>query len=155
MDEASEGNYMHHLYIIFLLLLAGLGVSVQGTMNGGLGKIIGPPQAAFFSFLVGTSSLLVLLLFIGKGNFSAIGNAPKWQLLGGFLGAFYVIMLAFAVPRIGIGLSTVTVVVSQILASMVIDHFGWFNSTQVVFNSQRIIGAILLIAGMVCIYRGT
>ena len=58
------------------------------------------------------------------------------------------IMLAFAVPRIGIGLSTVTVVVSQILASMVIDHFGWFNSTQVVFNSPRIIGAILLIAGM-------
>lgn len=146
---------MHNLFILLLLLLAGFGVSVQGTMNGGLGKIIGTTQAAFFSFLVGTGTLLIFLLFIGKGNFSLIGSAPKWQLLGGFLGAFYVTMLAFAVPKIGIGLSTVTVVVSQILTSMVIDHFGWFNSSQVVLNSQRIIGAVLLIAGMICIYRGT
>lgn len=59
------------------------------------------------------------------------------------------------IPKIGIGLSTVIVVVSQIIMSLVIDHFGWFHSTQVLVNPQRLIGAILLVAGMIFIYRGT
>ena len=146
---------MDKLLIFMLLMLAGFGVSVQGTMNGGLGKTIGTTQAAFFSFLVGTCTLGIILLFIGKGNFSAIGSVPRWQLLGGFLGAFYVSIAAFAVPKIGIGLSTVAVVVSQILTSMVIDHFGWFHSVQVTMNTQRILGALLLIMGLIFIYRGT
>lgn len=153
--KTSEVNQMQNFLIVLLLLIAGFGVSVQGTMNGGLGKTIGTTQAAFFSFLVGTLTLLFILLFVGKGNFAAIGSVPKWQLLGGFLGAFYVTVLAFSVPKIGIGLSTVTVVVSQILASLIIDHFGWFHSTQVVFNTQRMIGATLLIVGLIFIYRGT
>lgn len=146
---------MDKFLILLLLLLAGLGVSVQGTMNGGLGKAIGTTQAALFSFLVGTCTLAILLLFVGKGNFSAIGSVPRWQLLGGFLGAFYVTVLAFSVPKIGIGLATITVVVSQILTSMVIDHFGWFHSVQVTMNTQRMLGAVLLILGLIFIYRGT
>jgi len=146
---------MKNLFTILLLLLAGFGVSVQGTINGGLGKNIGSIQAAFVSFLVGLFSLSILLLFVGKGNISAIGTVPRWQLTGGLLGAFYVVVLAFSVPRIGIALSIVTVVVSQILASLMIDHFGWFDSVQVAINSQRLFGALLLIVGLIFIYRGT
>ena len=87
MDEASEGNYMHHLYIIFLLLLAGLGVSVQGTMNGGLGKIIGPPQAAFFLFWWGQVVCLFFFYLSGKAISQRLemlqsGNywAASWEL---------------------------------------------------------------------------
>lgn len=146
---------MKNIFFLFILLLSGFGLSIQGSINGTLGKTTGAIQAAFFSFLVGSVSLFFVLLFTGKGNLFSVWNVPKWQLIGGVLGAIYITVLALAVPKIGIGLAIISVVIGQIIMSMVIDHFGWFNGTQVLFNYQRLIGVILLIAGLIFIYRGS
>jgi transporter family-2 protein len=148
-------DHMKNIWVLLLLFLSGFGLSIQGSINGILGKTTGAIQAAFISFLVGILSLFTVLLFIGKGNLFTVWNVPKWQLIGGVLGAIYVTVLAIAVPKIGIGLSVVSVVIGQILMSMVVDHYGWFNSTQVLFNYQRLIGVTLLIAGLIFINRGT
>lgn len=146
---------MDKIFYLLILLLSGFGLGIQGSVNGALGKTTGALQAAFISFLIGSMSLFIVLLVMGKGNLSAVFHVPKWQLIGGFLGAFYVTMLAFAVPKIGIGLAIVSVVIGQLLMSLVIDHFGLFQSTQILLNSQRVIGFLLLVAGMIFIYRGT
>ncbi|SHE51163.1 transporter family-2 protein [Seinonella peptonophila] len=146
---------MKNIFILILLLLSGFGLSIQGSINGTLGKTVGPIQAAFVSFLVGSFSLLLVLLFIGKGNLWEVIHVPKWQLLGGVIGAIYITVLTIAVPRVGIGIAIVSVIIGQITMSMVIDHFGWFQSTQVMFNQQRLWGIAFLILGLIFIYRSS
>ena len=41
----------------------------------------------------------------------------------------------------------------QGIASMVIDHFGWLNVETVRIDSSRVIGAILLLTGVILIQR--
>jgi transporter family-2 protein len=41
----------------------------------------------------------------------------------------------------------------QLIASMVIDHFGWFNVPVVPINTSRIIGAVLLLFGAILMRR--
>ncbi|MCH5585193.1 DMT family transporter [Shimazuella sp. AN120528] len=146
---------MKNIIIPMLLVLSGFGLSIQGSINGALGRAIGSVQAALVSFVIGTICLFIVVMFMGKGNLYAVVDVPKWQLIGGMLGAIYISVLAFSVPRVGIGLALVCVVIGQIIMSMVIDHFGLFQSTQVLFNTPRLIGVLLLISGMICIYKGT
>lgn len=37
----------------------------------------------------------------------------------------------------------------QLIASMVIDHFGWFNVPVLPINTSRIIGSVLLLFGAI------
>ncbi len=92
------------LKIIFplLALIGGMALATQGQINGGLGKKSRCFEGSFISFSVGTLALLFILLFFGTGNISALSTVPKWQLTGGLLGAFYVIVKVIVVPKIGV-----------------------------------------------------
>ncbi|RUL45659.1 DMT family transporter [Lysinibacillus antri] len=111
-----------------LALIAGMAVVVQGQINGGLGRKIGVIEGAFFSFALGTLVLLLILIFLGNGQISAINTVPKWQLLGGILGVFFVIVQVLVVPKIGVSTTLLAVIVGQIILSVTIDHFGLFGA---------------------------
>jgi transporter family-2 protein len=138
-----------------MMLLSGLGLSVQSGINGELGKRLGSVEGAFFSFFIGTVALTLFMLFFGKGNILEVFRVPKWQLIGGLLGAAYITAMVVAVPKLGVGLSVVTVIVGQILSSLVIDHFGWFGKEPIPLDWNRGIGVILLLAGLCFIFRGS
>ncbi|EPR29920.1 putative membrane spanning protein [Geobacillus sp. WSUCF1] len=87
---------------MLLALTAGMAVSVQAGVNGGLGKRIGVLEGAFVSFLIGTIVLFLVQLFFGKGELLAMFSTPKWQLTGGILGAFYVFVMVLIVPKVGV-----------------------------------------------------
>jgi len=137
------------------MFLSGLALSVQSGVNGELGKRLGSWEGAFFSFFIGTVALTLFLLFFGKGNLLEVFRVPKWQLTGGLLGAAYITAMVIAVPKLGVGMSVVTVIVGQIISSLVIDHFGWFGRAAIPFDWNRAIGVILLLAGLGFIFRGS
>jgi transporter family-2 protein len=133
--------------ILFPLLavIGGMTIAVQGQINGGLGKKVGVIEGAFISFAVGTLALLFILLFFGKGNISLIGTVPKWQLLGGLLGAFFVVVQVLVVPKIGVTTTLIAVVAGQILLGAVIDHFGLFGGNRIPVDKQKIVAIMLLL----------
>jgi bacterial/archaeal transporter family-2 protein len=133
--------------ILFPLLavIGGMSIAVQGQINGGLGKKVGVIEGAFISFAVGTLALLFILLFFGKGNISLIGTVPKWQLLGGLLGAFFVVVQVLVVPKIGVTTTLIAVVAGQILLGAVIDHFGLFGGNRIPIDKQKIVAIMLLL----------
>jgi bacterial/archaeal transporter family-2 protein len=133
--------------ILFPLLavIGGITIAVQGQINGGLGKKVGVIEGAFISFAVGTLALLFILLFFGKGNISLIGTVPKWQLLGGLLGAFFVVVQVLVVPKIGVTTTLMAVVVGQIILGAVIDHFGLFGGNRIPIDKQKIVAIVLLL----------
>jgi bacterial/archaeal transporter family-2 protein len=133
--------------ILFPLLavLGGMAVAIQGQINGGLGKKVGVIEGSFISFAVGTLALLFILLFFGTGNISAIGTVPKWKLIGGLLGAFFVIVQVLVVPKIGVSATLIAVIVGQIILGAVIDHFGLFGGNRILIDKQKTIAIVLLL----------
>ncbi|TBL80422.1 DMT family transporter [Paenibacillus thalictri] len=139
---------------ILLFIVAGIGLSSQAAINGGLGKTIGALEATFVSFMVGTIVLFLMILFFGKGNVLQVFTVPKWQLVGGLIGAAYIAILTFAVPKIGVGVSIISVICGQILMSMLVDHFGWFNTAKFPITGSKVVGLVFLIVALIFLAHG-
>ncbi|MFJ8237804.1 DMT family transporter [Ureibacillus sp. NPDC094379] len=131
-----------------LAVVAGMVMAIQGQVNGGLGKKVGVLEGSFISFSIGTIALLLCLIFFGNGNISAISSVPKWQLTGGLLGAFYVLVMVFVVPKIGVSAALMAVIAGQIILGAIIDHFGFFGGNRFPIDKQKVIAIVLLFAAL-------
>jgi transporter family-2 protein len=145
---------MNKLFFVLLMVVSGWMFGTQSSINGALGKRIGVYESSFFSFLLGTVVLAVIVLVFGKGNLMAITQVPRWQLIGGVLGVFIVTSMIIAVPNIGVASAVFAIMLGQIMISMVIDHFGLFNAPVIHFDLIRLTGVILMMAGLLLIFRG-
>jgi len=134
---------------------AGCLVGMQAPINSRLGREVGSVQAASFSFLVGTAALLLISLFVrgGLGNLSHVGRAPWWALIGGLLGAVYVTVAIVAVRTLGASGLTAVVITGQLAISVAIDRFGLLGVTRQSVGLQRILGLVLLVAGVALVVR--
>ena len=139
-----------------LAVAAGVGVAVQFGVNGQLRRVSGQPiWASFISFVVGTMALLLCLIAVRRAwpSGEQFAHAPWWVWIGGLLGAFYVVVSVVAGPRIGSTALVACVIAGQLAASVVIDHFGWVGYAVHPISPGRIVGAILLLAGVACVLR--
>ncbi len=127
-----------------LAMIGGMALAVQGQINGGLGKKIGVIEGSFVSFAVGTLVLLFILLFFGNGNLLAVGEVPKWQLIGGLLGAFFVMVQIMVVPKIGVSAALIAVIVGQLIFGAIIDHFGLFGGNRYPVDKQKMLAILLM-----------
>ncbi|VEF49103.1 membrane-spanning protein [Bacillus freudenreichii] len=129
-------------------LIAGILLSMEAAIGGALGENIGELEASLFVFAIGAVILVPSALFLQKQKFTIALNRPKWELTGGFLGAFYLVLLLISVNMIGVGVSMVAVIIGQIFISIVIDHFGWIGIPEMRFDRNRLTAAVLLIGAL-------
>lgn len=128
----------------------------QATINSKLGGFVNSPiSAAFISFLVGTVALFVYMLLTGVplSSMAAAKDAPLVVWVGGFLGAFFVTVMVMVVPRIGVALAFSLAIGGQMLATILIDHFGLLGVEQKPINFYRVLGAALITLGVVLIRK--
>jgi transporter family-2 protein len=143
--------------LMFLTLLTGALLPVQAILNTRLGKQTGGAlMGSLLSFTVGLICLLVLNL---ATNASAVVNlkpaivTPWYIWLGGFLGAIFVGYITWVNQQQGLALTFVLVVSGQIFCSLVVDHFGFFGSAVRAITLEKIIGAALIIVGIILIKK--
>lgn len=137
---------------VLLPFIGGIFVSLQGTLNGNLGKKVGTIESSYLSFFTGTMLLTVFVVLFGDGNLLNITEVPTWQLFCAIFGFIFVFVLAFSVPKIGVTATNAAIVIGQLVTSMVVDHFGWFGSNVTPFTMKRFIGILLLLAALYFIY---
>lgn len=139
-----------------LAFAAGLVLTIQVGVNAALRNALGSPaMAALTSFLVGLVGLALYLL-ITRQSFpdrAALSAAPAWAWVGGLLGAFYVATTIIVGPRLGAAALLALSVLGQLLASLVVDHYGWLGFPQHTISAARVIGAVLLFGGVLLIVR--
>jgi bacterial/archaeal transporter family-2 protein len=145
---------MKLLYII-LALFGGMMGGIQAPINGSLGKKIGSFEGAFTSFFIGTLFLTILTLFFGKGQITHLFQVPKWNLLGGLLGAIFVTLVIISVPNVGAALTIFAAIIGQVVISIIIDHFGLFGATKIPMNVHRLLGLCFMLAALFFLYRGS
>ncbi len=142
------------LLLLPLVILAGMGLSVEAGLLGPLGEQVGHLWATLSIFGVGAAILFLLLLFSGPQKGPALTELPRWQLIGGFLGPMYVVVLTLATPHIGIAMTMIAILSGQVGKSVLIDHFGWFGTARKRVNGERWIALALIVAALVLIARG-
>ena len=146
---------MPWLYIL-LVLLAGMGSPVQAGMNAKLNDVMGGPAAATLAnFLIGVVPLLAFLLVRGLTLPSAMvaAQAPWWTWLGGLIGVYFVVVTLLSANQLGAALLIVLLVAGQVMSSLAVDHFGLFGYEVHEINAWRLVGAALVVGGVVLIQQ--
>ena len=138
-----------------LIFLAGAMTAAQPPTNAVLARASGSVIfAAFLSFAVGTLALIAVALATQpRLSIGALREVPWWAWLGGFYGAFFVAAGAFAAPRIGVASLITIAVAGQLLAALLIDHFGGFGMTATPISLGRVMGVLLVVAGVLLVRR--
>jgi len=142
--------------VMGLVILGGLGLTLQAAVNARLRVgVSSPALSALISFLVGAVALLALTLSgaLGRGRLTDLGSLPWWAWVGGLFGAFYVCTAVVAVPRIGTALVIGCAVLGQLVAALTLDTFGWFGVPRIALSAPRLLGAVLLLAGVLLMQR--
>ena len=130
-----------------LVAVAGALVSVQAPMNAALGRGIGSPiAAATISFAVGLALLVLATTLLGEtAALGRVGAVSPWLLLGGGMGAVFVFASLWAVPILGVVTTVALVIMGQLVAALILDHFGAFGLAARDISLTRL-GAVILVA---------
>lgn len=142
-------------FLPLLALAAGTAISIQATMNTKLGVILkssmmGTSIAFLMSFIFTVSAML--LLTRQYPNLSEIKSVPIYLwFTGGALSAFGVGMFYYLIPKMGVGSMMSYALSGQIIIAIIASHFGWFDLPIKPINSVKLIGALVLIVGVLLI----
>lgn len=145
------------LLFLAIAFVAGATSSFQVIVNAQLRTFLTHPmQATWVSFVVGTlvSSVYCLLVRAPLPASDVLTRAPWWVWIGGLLGTLFVWSSIVVSPKIGVAALLCAVVAGQMIASLLIDHFGWLNATPFPANPQRVLGAVLVVIGAVVMATG-
>ena len=82
-----------------------------------------------------------------------IAAAPWWAWTGGLVGGLYIVTTLFFAQPLGAGVFTGVTVTAGILASVVIDHFGWFGFSAHPATLLRVLGAAIMLGGLFLVSR--
>ncbi|HEV2092651.1 MAG TPA: DMT family transporter [Rubrobacter sp.] len=128
---------------------------MQCALNSQLRTFAGGPVAAAASLIVGPVALVTPTLAPNGGlpSFGDASNAPWWVWMGGLLGAFYVFASVILTPRPGAATTVALMVTGQVIASIVIGHFGLFRAAAREATPLRLLGAGLIVAGVYSVQR--
>ncbi|MDT0783427.1 DMT family transporter [Staphylococcus pseudintermedius] len=140
--------------LLILGLVAGVVIPVQTSINSRLSRFTQSSlYASAISFTVGTL-LLVILNFILNPHLltaEAFGHYhfDYYWYVGGLMGVIYLTGNMILLPRIGASLTVVTTITGQILMSVLIDTFGWFNVDVQALHVMKVLGIVLLLIGII------
>ena len=141
-------------YLLLLVpLLVGIGVVIQSGANTQLRYILANPfLAGLISLSVATTTLIIINLAI-RTDFTvlALDNIQRtqwWMWTGGLMGAFFIMSVVLVAPEIGPTRLFGLIIASQLIFSLVVDHYGWMGFAVQPISLKRVIGVVLLIVGV-------
>ncbi len=144
------------LIYIVLALTTGALIPIQASTNATFSKSIGDPLiTGLMVFIIGLVGMFIFVLLL-RTPFPVrqqLVSAPVYSYLGGVVVAVYVVMITILVPRIGVGTSIGLIVTGQIICAVVIDHFGFFGVDVRSVSTTRIVGVLLMIAGVYLVMK--
>ena len=132
-------------------LLAGAFIPLIGILNARVGRALGEPiYATVIVFFVAILIALFISVAFGKSSLTTenLQNLAVFDFGAGLIVAFYVISATVLAPKIGVANFIVMAVSSQILCSLMIDHFGLFRAPVKPISMTQLFGAVMLLIGL-------
>jgi transporter family-2 protein len=142
--------------IYLFILIGGVLQAMGSAMNAQLYKSLQNPWLASlvsFSLIVGFFGCAFAVIHKPLPSAEQIIQMPWWAPLAGLIGAVAVYAGLVLIGKVGAGPYTALNVTAALIASIVIDHFGFLNVQIHQCSPWRVVGAVLMIFGVTLITK--
>ena len=142
-------------YLYLLTVFLGVLLTVHLAMNARVGAAMANPRIgnALFWCIGAITAIGVGLTGWRSGALAPLGGVNPALLTAGAIGATLVFAIAWLIPQIGAGPLTLCLLLGQIVSAMVISHFGWLGSPVQPVTATNLVGALVMIVGVVLATR--
>lgn len=138
--------------ILLVAILAGVAVALQGQFMGTMDRTAGTATSVFITYGIG--GLLATAFFLARGgSLDRAREIPWYAWTAGVLGLVIVGGIGYAAPRIGLSRTIIVTVAAQLLAAMIIDHFGFFGAARRAVDVYRAVGFAVTLGGVWLVVR--
>jgi len=152
-------NIAHTNWLLIpLAICIGAVLPIQGALLSKLGPLLNHPIQATLVSYIGGAVACVLILAVSRSAYPSPGElvAIDWRLYtAGFLGAIFVSGMLYLMPVVGVANMLAAAIVGQLVASILIDHFGLLGGLRISISPSRIFGVLSLFIGLYFIQRKT
>ncbi len=136
---------------VIIALVSGALMSIQGVFNTGVTKQTSVWVASSFVQLTALIVCIIAWFVTGReGTFSSLFQIQdKYMLVGGALGAFITFTVIQSMSSLGPAKAVMLIVTAQLVVAYIIELFGMFGSEKVPFQWRKVIGLVIIIAGII------
>jgi len=142
--------------LLAIVFATGMLIPLQPVINAGVARQVGHPLSAALVSVTITLICIAIATFAVRAPHwgpKLIATVPLWAFFGGLIGAFFIVVGLYAAPRLGIATVMALLVAGQLVAALLIDHFGLFGMIERSVTPWRVLGALLLCTAVVLIRR--
>ncbi|CAM4227310.1 DMT family transporter [Paenibacillus alkaliterrae] len=143
------------LIFLFFALAAGLMIGIHGVINSSGAKAVGlPTMLAFFSIVQAIPALIYI--FIMKPSLGIVGSFSegwKWFLVAGLMAAAIVTVMTLSISKIGALTAFALVILGQIIASAIADHFGLLGIEVKPMSMMKVASIFVIIGGVLLLVK--
>ena len=136
-------------------IIGGTATTVQASINTEARKFFRSPFiVAGLNFTVAWLALAAFIIYSDHRLFipvKEIAAHPPWIWLGGVCAIIIVSMGIFCVPKLGAAGNAMIMNFGQVVTGLVIDQFALFGSEKAHMTFIRLIGAVLVLAGLILV----
>lgn len=133
-------------------LIAGATSPTQASVNARITEDLRSPYITTVVNFISAGIMLALIVLVAEGSLyiplGTIAEQPFWIWLGGPCGTAIVLLNIICLPRLGSARNVMLICFGQIMTGLLVDNFGLFGSLQIPMSVKRLIGALLVIAGI-------
>src|SRR5690349_18353676 len=140
------------LFWFLLVAFGGAALTVQAVWNTRLRSATGSPVLTTMISVLITIVCLALVWASGltpRGSVPPFQSLPKWAWCGGICAAYYLVASLVALPKLGAAAVFCLVIAGQMIAAILLDSSGAFDIPKISLTPSRIVGTVLLLAGVV------
>ena len=136
----------------FCALATGVAIGVQATLTSRAGDIIGNLRTGLLTNFLGgvLAGVIILILFLQQGSSS--WKIPTTTLamvaVSGTLGIMIITGISFSLQRAGVAAGLATIILGQLIVSVIVDTRGIGNVEPIPLTIQRIGGLFMMAAAV-------
>lgn len=133
---------------VLFAIMAGVCISLQNVFNTRVGDSVGSIETTVVVHAVGLVASIIMVVFLGDGDLTKIGNVDKVYLIGGALGVAIVIGVIKGVSTLGAAQAVMIVMLAQLAVAYLIDAMGLFGMDRIPVSMTKLAGLGIMLGGL-------
>jgi len=140
---------MKNFAALLIAAVSGVAMALQGTVNSQLSQKTNIWEATFLVHVIGTVTVTIIMFGFGLGRLSISKwiSVPWYLYLGGILSVLIIFLVAMSIPKVGVCNATTAIIVGQVTAAVLIDHFGMFGVQRMPWGYSQLLGVGMFAVG--------
>lgn len=134
---------------MFYSILAGTIIAAQNVFSTRISEKVGMWETTAVVHLIGLIFAIVMAYILGDGSYSSVFNVNKLYLFAGAIGVIIIFSVMMGISTLGASFAISLMVISQLSFAAIIDTFGLFGTDKIPFDFTKLMGIVIMIAGVI------